>query len=166
MSIDIGTSYLYSSEIDSRIDELEDGLTELTDIKEEIENHKDYFTFDDVDYDDDDYDEAYEAAKAVDLAKLETRRDELKEELASEIEELKMLEEVRDDVCGIAWRCGITFVHEDSFKDYIKDLCEECGYISNDFPWWIAVDWEATADNHKSDYSVTEVGGETYYYQE
>lgn len=164
MSISVYDRYLTSKQVDERIDDLEYEINELTDIEEEIESHEDYFDFDDVDCDDDDYDEAYEDAKAVDLAKLEARRDDLREELASEIEELKMWEDMRDDNCGIAWCGGITFIHEDAFEDYIREECRESGCFGDDFPWWIAVDWEATADNRKSDYSVTEVGGETYYH--
>ena len=40
-----------------------------------------------------------------------------------------------------------------------------CGYISDDFPSWIEIDWEATAENVKQDYSELEYEGETYFYR-
>lgn len=76
------------------------------------------------------------------------------------LEELnKVLEEVYDS------QYGVTLIHEDDFDDYARELVEECGYITRDFPSWIEIDWLATADNVKLDYSSIEFEGETYLYR-
>ena len=34
-----------------------------------------------------------------------------------------------------------------SGADFAEQLCQDCGYISNDMPSWIEIDWEKTWDN-------------------
>lgn len=76
------------------------------------------------------------------------------------LEELnKVLEEVYDS------QYGVTLIHEDDFDDYARELVEDCGYITRDFPSWIEIDWLATADNVKLDYSSIEFEGEKYLYR-
>lgn len=57
----------------------------------------------------------------------------------------------------------VTLVREDYFTEYSRELVEECGYISKDFPWWIVVDWDATAKNVRMDYTSVEFKGQTYW---
>lgn len=54
---------------------------------------------------------------------------------------------------------------EDIWADYVKELCEDLGYISDDFPWWIEIDWYATAGHVAQDYCEVEFNGHTYYYR-
>lgn len=56
-----------------------------------------------------------------------------------------------------------TAVAKDYFTDYIKELCYDCGYLQKGFPWWIAIDWEKTAENCKVDYTEIELLGRTFY---
>ena len=56
-------------------------------------------------------------------------------------------------------------IEEDDFEDYVRELLVDCGYISKDFPYWIEIDWEATSENVKQDYSELEYKGETYYFR-
>lgn len=60
---------------------------------------------------------------------------------------------------------GMGIIHEDEFTDYVKEMLEDCGYISQDFPSWITIDWEDTADNVKQDYSSVDYNGDTYYFR-
>ena len=35
----------------------------------------------------------------------------------------------------------------ESGAEFAEQLCQDCGYISNDMPSWIEIDWEKTWDN-------------------
>ena len=40
-----------------------------------------------------------------------------------------------------------------SGADFAEQLCKDCGYITNDIPYWIVVDWERTWEaNLRHDY--------------
>lgn len=102
---------------------------------------------------------------------IQTRIDEL-EALEEEIdeddkEELKKLlafkEEVGDDS---EWDCGITFIAEDDFEDYARELVEDIGAIGKDTQWPAThIDWEAAANELQMDYTSAELDGTTYYYR-
>lgn len=57
---------------------------------------------------------------------------------------------------------GETIIPESEFTDYCEELIKECGYISDDLPGWIEIDWEATAENMKVDYTEVYFNGDTY----
>lgn len=58
---------------------------------------------------------------------------------------------------------GETLIEESKFADYVEEFCQDCGYIPKDIPWWISIDWDATAENVKQDYSTVELHCGTYY---
>lgn len=87
-----------------------------------------------------------------------------KEDWLDEIVEITDIEKLEDEV-GSEFEYGVTLIEEDEFEDYCRDLVEECGYISKDFPSWIEVDWSRTADNMRVDYSEVEYQGETYLFR-
>ena len=58
---------------------------------------------------------------------------------------------------------GDAIIHEDYFTEYTEDLLKDCGYIPQDFPSWIELDFEATAENVKQDYIEAEFEGNNYY---
>ena len=91
-------------------------------------------------------DEAVESAEA-----------EFGEEEAKELESLNELESEVSE-----WNSGATLIHEDHFEAYAKELLEDCGTIPRNLPWYIVIDWAATADNLKADYSEVTHEGETY----
>ena len=64
------------------------------------------------------------------------------------------------------WDYGATLIPESDWEEYVEDLVKDCGYISNDVPWWIVIDWAATADNVAADYSTVDYDGDTYYYRD
>lgn len=57
----------------------------------------------------------------------------------------------------------VTLIHESYFVEYTEELCKDIGYISDDFPWWIAIDWNATAENVKQDYTAIDFDSEEYW---
>ena len=86
-----------------------------------------------------------------------------KQDWQDEINQITCIDEVEDEI-GSEFDFGVTLIAEDDFTDYVEDLLKGCGYISDDFPIWIELDWEATAENVKQDYSELEYEGETYFY--
>lgn len=64
------------------------------------------------------------------------------------------------DVFEAASNLGIPFSdvdeayngEHDSDEEFAENICAEIGYIPDDFPSWIAIDWEATARSIMYDY--------------
>ena len=100
-------------------------------------------------------------------ADLDDARDSLEraetEFTSDEQDELAELETLADEVSE--WTGGNQLIPEDDFEDYCKELCEDIGDIPHDFPSYIVIDWEATAQNLKADYSEIEYQGTTYLYR-
>ena len=88
-----------------------------------------------------------------------------KQDWQEEINQITCIDEVEDEI-GSEFDFGVTLITEDDFTDYVEDYLKGCGYISDDFPSWIEIDWEATAENVKQDYSELEYEGETYFYRD
>ena len=79
-------------------------------------------------------------------------------------EELKEIEEI-DDVeneLGSEFEYGVTLVDVDDWEEFVEQDLEDIGYIPKDFPSWIEIDWEATANNVKVDYTEVTYQGESY----
>ena len=72
-----------------------------------------------------------------------------KETVDSFLEEfdLSSVDRISDAYHG-SWRNGAEFAEQ---------LVQDCGYINNELPYWIEVDWEKTWDNLSYDY--TEING-------
>lgn len=81
--------------------------------------------------------------------------------------ELEVIEEIDklEDEIGSEFEYGVTLIEEDEFEDYCQELLEDAGYISKDFPSWIIIDWDATCDNMREDYSELTFGGTSYLYR-
>jgi hypothetical protein len=56
-----------------------------------------------------------------------------------------------------------TLINDIYFVDYINQFLEDCGDIPQDFPAWIVIDWEKTAENIKQNYVSSEFDGVTYW---
>ena len=81
-----------------------------------------------------------------------------------ELEEIENINEIEDEI-GSEFDYGCTLIHEDSFQEYCEELLEELGYVPKDFPTWIEIDYEATSENMKQDYSELVYDGENYFYR-
>ena len=57
----------------------------------------------------------------------------------------------------------MTFIHEDYFTQAMEELCEDIGYLPEGAPDWLVIDWDATADNLRADYTDVEFRGSTYW---
>lgn len=82
-----------------------------------------------------------------------------------EQDELDELYEFAEEAQNVTseWEHGATLIRDDHFEDYARELVTDIGYIPEDLPGWIEINWEATADNLKTDYSSIEFRGETFW---
>ena len=81
-----------------------------------------------------------------------------------EREEFKQLKALAAQCEGYGdWEHGEALISADYFVDYVKDLLEDCGDIPRDVPWYVAIDWEATAENIKVDYMAVDFDGQEYF---
>ena len=87
-----------------------------------------------------------------------------KEVWQDEIDQISIIDDLEYEV-GSEFNYGVTLIPEDDFTDYVIDLLEDCGYVSKDFPGWIEIDWEKTADNVRQDYSEIEYEGRYYLFR-
>ena len=81
-------------------------------------------------------------------------------------EELEELEAFKDEVSNNScegFEYGIQLIHENDIDDYLHELLIDCGYLPKDLPSWIEIDYQATYDNMKEDYSELELNGNTFY---
>lgn len=102
------------------------------------------------------------------LDELDDGYDELREETAliwekqtGEGHEWRTLTDVLEEMGDADY-----LVSELYFPKYIKETLEDCGDIPRDLPWYVEIDWDATASNVKSDYSELEWDGHTYLYRD
>lgn len=85
----------------------------------------------------------------------------LREDMGAEYDELKNLESLVDDVGG---EDG-PLIRDSYFTDYCQELVQDIGDLPRNIPGYLVIDWEATADNLRVDYSSTEFDGVTYWYR-
>ena len=148
--MDFTENVIDTRDIQDRIDELNDDIdtleNEISDLSEEIDelNEEDADDKNEIDL------------KLDDIEDKQGQIEDLQEELS-------MLLDVKSEVPEFSH--GETLIHEDYWMEYVQELCEECDYITKDFPYWIEIDWEATAKNVAMDYSTIELDGNTFYFR-
>ena len=91
---------------------------------------------------------------------------------ADQFAELQTLRDLLNELKGAGgdeqWRDDwypITLINSSYFTEYTRELLEDCGYIPNDFPSWIAIDWDKTAEAVKIDYVLVTIGDNDYWYR-
>ena len=136
--------YLDTRDLQEQIDNLESEIEELNEDLEDLE--KDLVSC------------------GSEIDEIRTKIQEYKEQLQDLRDELQPLLDLKAE--GIPeWEDGATLIPESDWEEYVEDLVKDCGYISNDVPWWIVIDWAATADNVAADYSTVDYDDDTYYYR-
>ena len=58
---------------------------------------------------------------------------------------------------------GATLIRYSHFTEYVADMLEDCGELPRDLPWYIQINWDATARNIGHDYICVEFGDVTYW---
>lgn len=110
----------------------------------------------------------------LDSRDIQERIDELNEMKESnegideqDTEELVIWEAVREETEGSGWNDGITFIQDDYFETYARDLAEDIGAISRDTSWpCTCIDWEQATRELQMDYSSIKIDGTDYWYME
>jgi hypothetical protein len=86
------------------------------------------------------------------------------EDEAEELKTLKDFAEQVEDYCT-DFLHGETLIRESYFTEYAEELVKDCYGLPSDLPSFIVIDWEATAENVKQDYTSAEFDGVTYYFR-
>ena len=95
---------------------------------------------------------------------LETAKDRLSDWDDDNGDELKALQTLNDEAEGYAddWRHGATLIQEDYFPEYCQELLADIGDLPRNLPDYLVIDWDATADNLRADYTNVDFDGTTY----
>ena len=81
---------------------------------------------------------------------------------------LSFLEEVKGRGEDEQWRGDwypVTFLHEDHFVEAMEELVKDIGDMPKEIPSYIVIDWGATAENLRADYSSVDIDGEEFWYR-
>lgn len=79
-----------------------------------------------------------------------------------EYEALKAFCEEAEQYCD-GWSSGVQLILDEHWTEYAEQLTQDIGAIPRGLPEWLVIDWEATADNLRDDYTAVEWGGYTYW---
>jgi len=81
-----------------------------------------------------------------------------------EANELKVLKALADECEGYSdWEHGEALIRESYWVQFVEDLCKDIGDLPSEVPWYIAIDWDQTAENISADYSRVDFDGVEYY---
>jgi hypothetical protein len=91
---------------------------------------------------------------------------------SEEADELAALGSLLDDLKGYGgdhqWEGSwypLTLILDSHFTAAMQELVEDIGDVPKGFPAYLEIDWEATANNLRVDYSSVEFNGDTYWYR-
>ena len=59
----------------------------------------------------------------------------------------------------------MALVADENWVSYVQDMLVETGDFPHNIPSYIVIDWDATADNIKQDYSCFDLDDTTYWYR-
>jgi len=118
-------------------------------------------------HDSDDTRTTQEYADMLDARKALADWDESEE--AKELETLDAIVEELRGYGGDEQRDGswfpLTLIRDSYFTEAMQDMVQDIGDLPRDIPRYLVIDWEATAENLKVDYSTVEIEGTTYFYR-
>lgn len=87
-------------------------------------------------------------------------------------EELDTLENLLSDLAGKGgdeqWEgiwYPVTLIRETYFVEAMQELVQDIGDLPQGIPSYLVIDWEATAENLRADYSSVEYDGVDYWYR-
>ena len=100
------------------------------------------------------------------------RRDEIREGIAgiqSQInllkeEDLDPILELKNDMYHDGWKDGVTLIPEGEFEDYARELAEDLGADTDNWPGR-CIDWEQAAHELAADYTSVSFKDEDYLYR-
>lgn len=78
-------------------------------------------------------------------------------------EEFKALLKLADEGETLSdWEYGEALIRESYFAEYCRQLVSDIGDLPKDIPGYLVIDWDATADNLRADYTSLDYDGVTY----
>ena len=79
-------------------------------------------------------------------------------------EEYDSLKALVEDASGSPdWEYGVGLIRRSYFRDYAKELAEDCGMMPKDLSWpCTCIDWEQAARELEMDYFSVDFGGVEY----
>ena len=84
-----------------------------------------------------------------------------KEDFEDELKEIEEIDDVENEL-GSEFEYGVTLVDVDDWEEFVEQDLEDIGYIPKDFPSWIEIDWKATANNVRQNYTEVTYQGNSY----
>lgn len=131
--------YIDTRDLNTRLEELEDMISQMEDIKDEL-------------------------VVSVDNGDIESLKEDYRS-IQNEFDEDEhaTLCEMRDEIPE--WRDGNTLIPDDQWVDYVIDMLKDCGDLPQDIPWYIEIDEQKTADNIQIDYSYIDYNNEIYWFR-
>jgi len=88
------------------------------------------------------------------------------------LEELAMLTSILNNLCNNGgdeeWRGDwypLTLIRNSYFVAAMRELVQDIGDLPRDIPSYLEIDWDATAENLRVDYSSVDIGDLTYWYR-
>ena len=84
-----------------------------------------------------------------------------KEDFEDELKEIEEIDTIENEL-GSEFDYGVTLVDVDDWEEFVEQDLKDLDYIPKDFPSWIEIDWEATANNVRQDYTEVEYQGNSY----
>lgn len=85
------------------------------------------------------------------------------EEFGDELDDLKALAAEAEPYAA-DWQYGETLIRASYFRQYAEDLADDIGAVAKDAPWpQRHIDWDASAEELKHDYTAVSFGGVTYW---
>lgn len=162
MAIDKNDDVIDSRDIIARLKELNDEREGLADALQEARDAlAEHEGPDDEDLDDEETDGGKLNAA---VTKAEEALSDWDDENGDERKELEALdEEGRDN--SSEWDDGVTLIAEDHFTEYCEEMVKDIGDMPQNIPSYLVIDWSATAENLKADYSTIEWDGNEFYFR-
>jgi len=85
-------------------------------------------------------------------------------ELKTERNEILALKEEVDGYSGDTFEDGVQLISERGFTEHVQELLRDTGEVP-DLPWYVEVDWDATANHLRVDYTEVDFQGTTYLFR-
>jgi len=95
------------------------------------------------------------------LRKAQEDLDAWDENNGEEFATLKAFAAEFEDYCD-DWTHGVTLIRESYFTEYAEDFVKDVGDLPKNIPDYLVIDWDATAENLKVDYTEGTFDGVTY----
>lgn len=79
-----------------------------------------------------------------------------------------ILNELKGNGGDEQWRGNwypVTLICDSHFSLYVQEMLIDCGTVPSDLPYWVEIDWEATACNVRTDYTPVDIDGVTYWFR-